>query len=131
MPANPEVEAFLADLAHPLQDAIEAVRAAILAASPEIDEAIKWKSPTFMYRGNMASLDPRSKQHVLLLFHTGARSADPGGLIEGDGAMARYVRFADLADVRRKRRALTAVVCEWVRMQDAAAAATARRRTAR
>lgn len=74
-----------------------------------------------MYRGNMASLDPRAKQHVLLLCHTGARIADPHGLLEGEGATARCARFADLGDVRRKRRALTAVVREWVRMQDAGA----------
>lgn len=41
MPTNPDVKAFVAALDHPLQAALEGVRATILAASPRIDEAIK------------------------------------------------------------------------------------------
>ena len=120
MPRNPDVDAFLADLDHPLKAELEAVRSTILGASPRIEEGIKWKSPTFMYRGNMASIDPRSKEHVLLMFHTGASIDDPDGVLEGDGNVARYVRFTDASDVKQKRRALTAVVKAWVRMKDKA-----------
>ena len=118
MPRNPEVDDFIAQLDHPLKAELEAVRAAILKASPRIEEAMKWKSPTFMYRGNIASIDPRSKKHVLLMFHTGASIGDPDGVLEGDGKVARYVRFADAADVKRKQRAVVALVKAWVRMKD-------------
>jgi hypothetical protein len=120
MPRNPEVDAFLANLAdHPLKAELEAVRSAILSASPRIEEGIKWKSPTFMYRGNMASIDPRSKKHVLLMFHTGAEIDDPEGVLEGESnKQARYVRFVDAADVKQKRRGLQAVVRAWVKMKE-------------
>ena len=120
MPRNPEVDAFLADIDHPLKAELESIRTTILRASPWIEEGIKWKSPTFMYRGNMASIDPRSKKHVLLMFHSGAGLDDPNGLLEGDGNVARYVRFTDAADVKRKQRALAAVVRAWVKLKDEA-----------
>ena len=40
--------------------------------APPISETIKWKAPTFMFRGNIASFYPRSTKHVSLMFHTGA-----------------------------------------------------------
>jgi hypothetical protein len=118
VPRNPEVDAFLAALDHPLKSELEAVRTAILRSSPRIEEGIKWKSPTFMYRGNMASIDPRSKKHVLLMFHSGASIDDPDGVLEGDGKVARYMRFIDAADVKRKQRALGGLVKAWVRLKD-------------
>ena len=36
----------------------------ILEADDRITETIKWKSPTFMYEGNLASIDPKAKKHV-------------------------------------------------------------------
>ncbi len=41
---------------HPLKDVIQAVRDIILAADKRVGECIKWKSPTFTYNGNIASI---------------------------------------------------------------------------
>ncbi|MGH2656755.1 MAG: hypothetical protein ACRDIZ_08695 [Actinomycetota bacterium] len=37
------------------------VRRIILGADRRITETIKWKSPTFVFQGNIASIDPRTK----------------------------------------------------------------------
>lgn len=37
-----------------------------------MSETIKRQSPTFMYHGDMASFNPRTKARVSLMFHTGA-----------------------------------------------------------
>ena len=105
--------AFLDALDHPLKDAILAVRATILEADERMTEAIKWKSPTFVYKGNLASIDPKARKHVTVLFHTGASIPGEHPILEGGGEVARYVRFADLAAVEAARPALSAVVRAW------------------
>jgi hypothetical protein len=76
-------------------------------------ESIKWQSPTFEYRGNLASIDPKAKKHVSVLFHTGASIPGDHPLLEGGGKVARYIRFADLASVETSRDALGRLVRAW------------------
>ena len=74
MNENPEVTRWFDELEHPLKDLILAVRATFLEADERVSETIKWKSPTYMYGGNLASIDPKAKMHVAVLFHRGAES---------------------------------------------------------
>ncbi len=113
MNENPEVSAWLVELDHPLKDAIEAVRVAFLEADERITETIKWKSPTFMYEGNLASIDPKARKHVAVLFHRGAEIPGEHPLLQGDGKLARYTRFGDLAAVEAGRDELAAIVRAW------------------
>ena len=96
MATTPEVDAWFADSDHPLLDVMQRVRQ-ILLADGRISETIKWKSPTFMYKGNMASINPRTKAHVSLMFHTGASIPGSHPLLEGGGDTARYIKLADMA----------------------------------
>ena len=73
-----------------------------------MSEAIKWKAPTFVYRGNLASFYPKSAKHVSLMFHTGASLPDPTGLQEGEGETSRVARFPDANDLAAKANALHA-----------------------
>lgn len=115
---NGEVDRFLEGLDHPLILPIRAVRDVILAADPRMTETVKWSSPTFMYKGNLASINVRAKKLVSVLFHEGAGIPDPSGLLEGDGDHARTARFTDLADVEHKKDALTMVVRNWIELRD-------------
>lgn len=112
MPRNADVDAWFAELEHPLKDAMLRVREIILE-EPRIDESIKWKTPTFSYRGNLASFNPRSKAQVSLLFHTGASIPGLHPRLEGGGEVARYMRLADLADVEAAADDLRSVVAAW------------------
>ena len=107
-----EVEAWFAESEHPLKDAMQLVRDIIMSDS-RMAETIKWKSPTFMYEGNMASFNPRTKAHVSLMFHTGASIPGTHPLLEGGGDTARYARFAGVEDVESKRPDLLAIVEAW------------------
>jgi hypothetical protein len=107
---NPEVEAWFRELDHPLKDAMLRVRKIVLATDKRVTEAIKWKSPTFMFEGNLASIDPRSKKHVNLMFHKGAALAGKHPQLEGGAGTVRYMRFADSKDVTGKRRDLEAAI---------------------
>jgi hypothetical protein len=115
-----EVSAWLARLEHPLKDVILAVRTIFLEADDRISETIKWQSPTFMYEGNLASIDPKARKHVAVLFHRGAEIPGAHPLLEGDGKLARYARFPDLASVTRRRAELEAVIRAWCEARTAA-----------
>jgi hypothetical protein len=115
MPRNTVVDEFMKKLDHPLMTELELVRNVILGASDKIEEDIKWSSPTFMYQGNLASIVVRTKKRIQLLFHSGAGLPNPDGLLEGEGATVRYANFNDLADIKRRQKALEAVVKAWVK----------------
>jgi len=117
---NPEVDAWFDRYENPMKEVVLRTRELMLDADERIGETIKWSTPTFTYRGNMASFQPRAKQFVSLLFHTGASIPGEHPLLEGGGDVARYVRLADLEAVERERPALEAVVRAWCDARDAA-----------
>ncbi|HXV70526.1 MAG TPA: DUF1801 domain-containing protein [Acidimicrobiia bacterium] len=112
MSTTPEVDAWFEEYDHPAKDAMLRVREIILA-DDRMTETIKWKSPTFMYEGNMASFNPRTKAHVSLMFHTGASIPGSHPRLEGGGETARYMKFTDLDDVEDAREEIEAVVRAW------------------
>jgi uncharacterized protein YdeI (YjbR/CyaY-like superfamily) len=116
---NPKVDAFLAAKKHPLTAEIQLVRAIILATSDKVTEDIKWSSPTFMYKGNIASFFMNAKKQVSLMFHKGAIIPDKHGVLEGDGKETRMIRFADMNDIHAKKDALRAIILAWINMMDA------------
>ncbi len=91
---------------------MQAVREVFLS-DERISETIKWKSPTFIYEGNLASINPRTKAHVSVLFHTGAKIPGDHPLLQGGAQTARYARFNSIDDVGVNRRALLNVVESW------------------
>ncbi len=119
MDFNPEVDEYLKKKNHPLTSEIQRVREIIMATDNKISETIKWSSPTFMYKGNIASYFMNAKKHVSLMFHKGATIHDPSGLLEGDGKEARTAKFFDMEDIESKKEALESAIREWIRMQDA------------
>jgi hypothetical protein len=66
------------------------VRSYILETDPRVDETIEWQTPTFTYEGNIASFNPRSKDHVS---HT-----------------ARYMSFASLSETRAPKHGIQHVI---------------------
>ncbi len=112
MNENPEVQAWFAEYEHPLKDAMLRVREIVLA-DERMTETIKWKSPTFMDEGNMASFNPRTKAHVSLMFHTGASIPGDHPRLIGGGDTARYMKFEGLEDVDAAAAELSAIVEAW------------------
>lgn len=112
MNRNPEVDAWFAESGHPLHDAMQRVREIILS-DERVTETIKWKSPTFMYKGNIASFNPRTKGHVSLMFHTGASIPGNHPLLQGGGDTARYVKLRDLDEINAAELELLSIVDAW------------------
>ena len=118
MNINKEVDNYLKEKDLPLTNEIQRVCEIILSRSAKVEETIKWSSPTFMYKENIASFFMNAKKMVSLMFHKGALINDTTGLLEGDGKEARTARFYDLEDIEAKKEALELVIKEWVKMQD-------------
>lgn len=116
---NPEVDQYMIDKNHPLTEEINKVREIILAVHPEITETIKWSSPTFIYKGNMASFFMNAKKHVSLMFHKGALINDSTGLLQGDGKEGRAAKFKDMQEILDRSDDLVSVVNGWIALQDA------------
>jgi hypothetical protein len=86
MNRNPDVDQWLDQADHPLDETMRRARDIIPRADGRVTESIKWKTPTFAYRGNIASFNP-SKHLLSIMFHRGAeipgdgRRAEPGGQV--------------------------------------------------
>jgi len=110
---NPQVDDWFLKLEHPLKEAMLLTRQIILEADNRISESIKWSAPTFEYKGNLASFQPKAKQFVSLMFHRGSEIPGNHPDLQGDSALVRIMRFQDKTEVEAKRQALQAVVREW------------------
>ncbi len=117
MTVNNAVDDWFDDYDNPMKEAVQRVRD-IIMSDERMSETIKWKSPTFMYKGNMASFNPRSKAHVSLMFHTGASIPGDHPRLEGGGDTARYMKFADVADVEAGASELLSIVNAWCESRD-------------
>lgn len=113
---NPDVDAWFEKKQHPLEDAMQRVRD-IALEDPRVSESIKWSTPTYSYEGNLFSFNP-AKKLVSLLWHRGAEVPGDHPELDGDGKLARTMRFADLADVEAKADDLRAAVTAWCDWKD-------------
>jgi uncharacterized protein YdeI (YjbR/CyaY-like superfamily) len=118
MAKNPKVDDFMNKLRNPLIAEMEAVREIILAVSDKVTEDIKWSAPSYFYKDNICTFNPRGKNYVTLIFHKGALINDKTGLLEGDSKAARTARFYDMADVKRKKKNLETVIKGWIKAMD-------------
>lgn len=114
-----EVDAWMAKYDNPMKPVVERVRTIILNADKRIGETIKWQTPTFAYKGNLASFQPRAKKFASLLFHTGASIAGDFPSLDGGEQTARYMRFTDLDDDAGKEAELKRIVVAWCDQKDA------------
>jgi hypothetical protein len=117
MNTNAEVDAWFAATDHPQKLVMQSVREAILGADERVEECMKWKSPTFVFMGNIASINPQAKAFVSLMFHRGADITGEFPSLSGSGNVARYMQFADVAAVEELKPELQSIVRAWCAMK--------------
>lgn len=104
-----EVDAWFEEDEHPQKEAMQLVRE-IIMSDGRMSETIKWKSQTFMYGGNLASFNPRTKAHVSLMFHTGASIPASTCCWKAEATRPDTPSSTVVEDVESKRSDLLAVV---------------------
>jgi uncharacterized protein YdeI (YjbR/CyaY-like superfamily) len=102
---DPRVDAYIAKAAPFAQPILVDLRETVHAACPEVEEAMKWSFPHFMYKGMLCSM-ASFKQHAAFGFWKG--SLVTGGPRSAD-AMGHFGRIAKRSDLPSKRD-LTALI---------------------
>lgn len=62
MNRNPDVDRWLEAYDNPMEPVVAAIRDLALSCDLRITEAVKWQSPTFIYRSSIASFFPKAKK---------------------------------------------------------------------
>jgi hypothetical protein len=68
---DPRVEAYIAKSADFARPILVHLRGMVHAACPEVEETLKWGSPTFMYKGILCGM-AAFKRHCVLGFWRGS-----------------------------------------------------------
>jgi hypothetical protein len=123
VPKKQSVAAYLATLRHERAAEIERLRELILAAHPDLVEAIKWNAPSFAVDGDdRVTLRLAPGDLVQLILHRGAKVrdtsgfnfADESGLVKWLAPDRGAVTLNDAADLEAKAPAIQKLVQSWV-----------------
>jgi hypothetical protein len=117
METNPEVERWFAERKQPLQESMRRVAELILGADPRMTAYLKYGTLTFAHEGDLAAFVQLDKKPVSLMFNRGARIPGAFPHLEGTGPTARFMRFADLAEVEARAAELSAIASAWCALQ--------------
>ncbi len=113
-----KVNEFLENLSHPLKAEVEAVRSIIKGVNKDINEEIKWKAPSFNYKGEyLVTFNLRDEKRVHLVFHNPQVSKVKSKLLEGDYVDRRMAYFADMNDVKTKKPMLEKALKDLIELQ--------------
>lgn len=99
-----QVEEFLRELSHPLKAEVEAVRSIIKSVNKDINEEIKWKAPSFNYKGEyLVTFNLWETKRIFLVFHNPLIPQVKSKILEGDYKDRRKAYFTDMQDIRAKK----------------------------
>lgn len=113
------VDAFLRDLHHPLKGEIEAVRAIIKGVNKDIHEEVKWKAPSFNYKGDyLVTFNLWETKRIHLVFHNPMIAKVKSKLLEGDYKDRRMMYFEDMKDIKAKQTVLVKAIKDLIELQE-------------
>ncbi|ALN80272.1 YdeI/OmpD-associated family protein [Lysobacter antibioticus] len=99
---DPRIDAYIAKAAPFAQLILEHLRAVVHAACPQVEEAIKWGMPSFVYRGKLMCGMAAFKQHATFGFWQGANIVGAQQSADSD-AMGQFGRLSKIGDLPGKR----------------------------
>jgi uncharacterized protein YdhG (YjbR/CyaY superfamily) len=113
-----QVEEFMESLDHPFKAEVQMVREIIKNANKDITEQIKWKAPSFSYRGEyLVTFNLWEKERVHLVFHNPMISKVKNKLLEGEYDHRRMAYFSDQEDIRVKKALLEKALKDLIKLQ--------------
>ncbi|HET9294053.1 MAG TPA: YdeI/OmpD-associated family protein [Gemmatimonadales bacterium] len=112
---DPRIDAYIdrsAEFARPI---LTHIRSVVHAACPDVEETLKWGSPSFMYKGILCGM-AAFKQHCAFGFWKGSLILGPDGR-RADEAMGQFGRITKPSDLPSKR-VLTGYVKQAMRLNE-------------
>lgn len=114
-----KVEEFLRELRHPLKAEVEAVRSIIKGVNKDINEEVKWKAPSFNYKGEyLVTFNLRDTTRIHLVFHNPLVPQVKNKILEGDYKDRRMVYFANMQDIKAKKPLLEKALNDLIKLLD-------------
>src|SRR3954467_4827830 len=110
---DPRVDAYIAKAAPFARPILADIRDTVHAACPDVEEAMKWSFPSFMYKGMRCSM-ASFKQHAAFGFWKG--SLVSGGPRSAD-AMGHFGRLTKVSDLPSKK-VLAALIAKAARLNE-------------
>jgi len=108
---DPRVDAYIAKSADFAKPILKHLRKVVHAACPEVEETLKWGSPSFVYQGIVAGMAAFKSHCVFGFWKYSLLSTPPGGPSgEQDSAMGQFGRIASLSDLPADR-----LITRWVK----------------
>jgi uncharacterized protein YdeI (YjbR/CyaY-like superfamily) len=103
---DPRVDAYIAKCAEFSHPILNRVRELVLAASPQIEETLKWSAPSYTYKGKILCHMAAFKQHVSFGFWqhalvVGEGESGDGPPREGAGSFGRMTTVDDVPSSRK------------------------------
>lgn len=109
------IDAYIAKSADFARPILTYFRDVVHSACPEVEETMKWNSPTFMYHGSMLCGMAAFKEHCRIIFWKGELMKGPDG---SDATVAAIGKPAKIADLPSKR-VLTSFIRQGMKLTDA------------
>jgi uncharacterized protein YdeI (YjbR/CyaY-like superfamily) len=94
---DPRIDAYIAKSAEFAKPILVHIREVVHAACPEVEEAIKWSYPNFLYKGMMCGM-AAFKEHCSFGFwkHALVVGGNDGERMEGMGTFGKITKISDL-----------------------------------
>jgi uncharacterized protein YdeI (YjbR/CyaY-like superfamily) len=109
-----KVDDFMSKLEHPLKAELEAVRSIIVNANSKIEEDVKWGGPSFFYKEDLATFNPRIKNYVALIIHKGELLNIKSDFLENATKGKVYAKFYSMDQVTANKELIEKVVNTWI-----------------
>ncbi|MFW2513282.1 DUF1801 domain-containing protein [Demequina sp. SO4-13] len=113
-----EVDRWMSHYDNPMRDVVQRIRQVILSSDDRVTECLKWDTPTFTYKGNIASFFPKSTQHATLMFHQGGLIPGTFPHLIGQGTVARAMKIVSIAEAEERRDEINSLVQAWIEWKD-------------
>jgi Domain of unknown function (DU1801) len=111
---EPDVDRWLSE--KPAEALLRRVRDVIMWADDRMTEYLKHGTVQFACKGDFASFVRHDQKTVTLMFNRGAKLQGNFPNLEGTGPSARFMRFADAAEVEAKTQELSKLAVAWCEM---------------
>src|SRR6185436_2566710 len=112
-----KVDEFMQALDHPFKAEVQVVRDIIKGVDKDIAEEVKWKAPSFNYKGEyLVTFNLREEKRIHLVFHNPMISRVKSELLEGDYVDRRMVYFVNMQDIKSNKSALEKVLKDLIKL---------------